>query len=268
MLTLKGDTRLIISDPGSQLQGASKELSSWRYGWNKEELVRFGSTRKLKWKFIMPSSQHQNGAAEVLIKYCKGIKRTFMKALGDRKLTYNELHTLMCEVANICNERPIGVKPLESEDPEFLSPNSLYLGRCSDRISAGPFQPNGIFTNNPEEAKSRFLLVQAITAQYWKRWIEVYFPTLLIRQKWHVEKRNMKVGDICLLKDSNALRGEWKLVRVSETYPDEHGVVRNVQVTVPRKCDGSLPYKPSKASKLNRHVNNLIVIVPIDAEDD
>ena len=88
------------------------------------------------------------------------------------------------------------------------------------------------------------------------------------RCEWHVESRNGKVGDICLLKDSNSLRGEWKLVKVSETYPDERGVVRNVQVTVPRKSDGSLPYKPVKASKLDRHVNNLIVLVPVDAEED
>ena len=53
-------------------------------------------------------------------------------------------------------------------------------------------------------------------------WIQVYFPTLLIRQKWHVNKRNGIVGDVCLLKDSNALRGEWRLVKVSETYPDAH----------------------------------------------
>ena len=235
MLSLKGETRLIISDPGSQLEGASKELSNWRYGWKKEELIRFGASRKLEWKFIMPASQHQNGEAEVMFKYCKGVKKALMKSLGDRKLTYNEMHTLMCEVANICNERPIGVKPLESEDTQYLSPNSLYLGRCSDRISAGPFQPDGIFTDDPENVKSRFLLVQAITAQFWRRWIQVYFPTLLIRQKWHVNKRNVMVGDVGLLKDSNTLRGEWRLVKISEIYPDEQGIVRNVEVTTPRK---------------------------------
>ena len=268
LLSLKGETRLIISDPGSQLEGASKELSNWRYGWKKEELIRFGASRKLEWKFIMPASQHQNGAAEVMVKYCKGVKKALMKSLGDRKLTYNEMHTLMCEVANICNERPIGVKPLESEDTQYLSPNSLYLGRCSDRISAGPFQPDGIFTDDPENVKSRFLLVQAITAQFWRRWIQVYFPTLLIRQKWHVNKRNVKVGDVCLLKDSNTLRGDWRLVKISEIYPDEQGIVRNVEVTAPRKQDSSLPYKFSQPIKLNRHVNNLVVLVPNEEEND
>ena len=58
---MRGDVQRIISDPGTQLVGASRELAEWRKGWNTDELVRFGSTKNLQWDFVMADSQHQNG---------------------------------------------------------------------------------------------------------------------------------------------------------------------------------------------------------------
>ena len=68
LLARKGDVRLIISDPGSQLVGASNELLNWRKGWDIDMLKRFGAKNSLEWKTIMPDSQHQNGAAESLVR--------------------------------------------------------------------------------------------------------------------------------------------------------------------------------------------------------
>ena len=114
----------------------------------------------------MPASQHQNGAAEILIKMVKGVKVAMMKALGLQVLSLNEMSTLMMEIAQLVNERPIGLKPNESTHPHYLSPNSLYLGRCSDRIAGGPFQANEVFTDDPKKTTCRFLLVQSITRSF------------------------------------------------------------------------------------------------------
>ena len=159
---------MIVSDPGSQLMGASRELSDWRKGWDIEQLERFGASKGLEWKSIMASSQHQNGVSEILVKLVKGVKKSLLHALGDTKLSLNEMNTLMLEVSNLVNERPIGLQPNSRTDSEYLSPNSLLLGRSSARISSGPFQSDQVFTDDPEAAKTRFLLVQAITAQFWK----------------------------------------------------------------------------------------------------
>ena len=216
----------------------------------------------------MPSSQHQNGAAEILIKMVKGVKKSFMHAMGDTKLSLNEMNTMMAEISNLVNERPIGMKPNTHTDPEYLSPNSLFLGRCSDRISSGPFQSEEVFTDNPNKVQSRFLLVQAITNQFWKVWLKLYFPSLIFRQKWHSQKRNMKVGDICLLKDPDAFRAEWRLAKVTATFPDKHQNVRNVEVKVVPSQDGSKNYQPVKPNYLKRHVSNLLVIVPVEDQNE
>ena len=164
------------------------------------------------------------------------------------------------------NERPIGLKPNCQTDQEFLSPNSLLLGRCSDRISSGPFIKKINFSDSPKDDRTRFLLVQRLSNQFWRNWTNLYFPTLLRRQKWHNKERNLAVGDICVLRDNNALRGEWKMCRVVEVYPDMDDVVRNVKVALPPpSIDGSKDYKKGmEKSEVKRHVSNLIVIVPAE----
>ena len=260
----RGNIRLIVSDPGTQLQGASKELMEVRDGWNKEELIRFGSTKGLEWKFTMAASPHQNGVTEVMVKMVKGIIDSLTQAIGTTVLHLNELFTLMKEVASLTNERPIGLKPNLQTDPQFLSPNSLLLGRCSDRMNAGPFQNKSDYENDPDSDRTRYLLIQKITNQFWTTWQKVYFPTLLTRQKWHHEERNLCVGDVCMMKDSNSLRGEWKICRVGKVFPDVHGKVRNVMVYVPPPSLSASRIYPKKVvmNELRHHVSNLIVIVP------
>ena len=266
----RGNVSRIISDPGTQLKGAAKELKEVRQGWSEAELVRFGAQNGITWDFVMASSQHQNGSAEVMIKLCKGVMKALMSAIGTNVLFLNELLTVLKETANLCNERPIGLKPNQSTDPQFLSPNSLLLGRCSDRISSGPFQSKNSFQADPDSDRTRFLLVQKITTQFWRNWTKLFFPTLLRRQKWHHEDRNVKIGDVCVVQDPNALRGEWRLARVKDTFPDDHLRVRNVKlVSPPPSLDGSPEYKGVALAELDRHVKNLIVIVPNDeAEKD
>ena len=191
LMALRGDVRLIISDAGSQLIGASKELIQWRQGWDIEQLTRFGAEKGLEWRTIMPSSQHQNGASEILVKLVKGIIKSLLRVLGETKLSLNEMNTVMLEVSNLVNQRPIGIKPNARSASDFLCPNSLLLGRCSDRICSGPFEPNQVMTDCPKSARSRFHLVQAISNQFWKVWLKLYYPTLVVRQKWHSERRNL-----------------------------------------------------------------------------
>ena len=166
------------------------------------------------------------------------------------------------ETSQLVNERPIGLKPNESLDSHYLSPNSLLLGRSSDRINSGPFRPNVQELTDQNSFKSRFQLVQTITNQFWQTWTKLYFPSLIVRQKWHCERRNLQKDDICVIQDSNTLRGEWRLARVSCTYPDQHGKVRNVELMVKPKQGGAGDYVPTAPVFIKRHVKNVVVLEP------
>ena len=59
------------------------------------------------------------------------------------------------------------------------------------------------------------------------------------------------------------------MCRVSQTYPDDQGRVRNVKVMLPRSLqDGSKNYRADTVrGEVDRHVGNLIVIVPKEDEE-
>ncbi len=54
---------------------------------------------------------------------------------------------------------------------------------------------------------------------------------MIIKQKWHVDRRNVQVGDVVLIQDSNAVRGEWKMGVVTAVHPSDDNKVRRVTVS-------------------------------------
>ena len=88
---------------------------------------------------------------------------------------------------------------------EFTTADAPWQNGVSARVPSGPFK----FTSNPQH---RFAFIQGIINSFWKKWTRDYFPSLIIRQKWHTAQRNMIVGDIVLMQDPNQIRGQWKLV--------------------------------------------------------
>ena len=130
----------------------------------------------------------------------------------------------------------------------------MSLGRASSKI------PAGIFSTSSKLAV-RHHFVQRIISSFWKRWTTNYFPSLLVRQKWHTAKRNVKVGDIVLVQDSKQLQGKWKLgkvVRAEASLRD--GFVRNIDIQYKNPGLTAL-------TTITRPVQRVIVIVPIDEED-
>ena len=121
------------------------------------------------------------------------------------------------------NERPIERHPQSPEEGTYLCPNDLLLGRATARAPHGPF----LKTTNPNH---RHEFVQKSVDSFWKKWTRDYFPSLIVRQKWHTERQNLQEGDIVLFQDSNLVRDNWKLGRVSQIFPSQDGKVRKVEV--------------------------------------
>ena len=182
--TIRGYPATIYSDAGSQLTAASREIQDMTKQWNVHELVNAGVNHGLTWKFTKSAdAPWENGCSESLIRL---IKRALAIAVGDSKLTFSELQTVLFEVANILNQRPIGRKP--GSDPlsgAYLSPNDLLLGRT------GIDAPQGEWPETSRLA-SRFLFLQRIVTAFWKKWYRDYLTQMIVRQKWHIQQRNFK----------------------------------------------------------------------------
>ena len=138
----------------------------------------------------------------------------------------------------------------------YLSPNDLLLGR-SDRLA-----PVGVF-DEASEPKQRFRFIESLANSFWKKWQRDFFPSLLVRKKWHAKARNVRVGDIVLVQDSNAVRGDWRLGEVVNVHRGRDDMVRDVTVRYKLVTEG-IQYKGSKNKYLKRSVHRLVVVLPVE----
>ena len=102
----------------------------------------------------------------------------------------------------------------------------MLLGRATSEVPQGPFKQ----TRNPHD---RVEFIQKLVDSFWKRWTRDVFPTLVLRKKWQLERRNLQVGDVVTYVEENAVRGKWTLGKVIETYPGRDGQIRNVKLKTP-----------------------------------
>lgn len=256
-VSIRGYPHTVHSDMGTQLMAASKEIRDMTEKWDITHISHLGLQQGMTWSFNKSANAPwQNGACESLI---KSVKRLLTIAVGENILSFGELQTVLYEVANILNERPIGVKPgYDISLGTYLCPNDLLLGRASNRVPSGPMV-------NTTDARKRFSLVQGIVTSFWKRWIRDYFPTLTVRQRWHTAQRNLRERDVVLVQDSDLIRGNWKLAQVERAIPGRDGKVRDVELRYRIVDPGSTPDR-KKDRFINRSVHRLVLLLPVEEQ--
>jgi len=254
-VSLRGWPQVIYSDPGSQLKGAEKEL---REAWceiDKDLLVRKGAEHGLKWIFGAADSPWHQGLVEALI---KSTKRAIHFSVHNHKLSPSQFLTLCSEVANLINERPIGVLPAVDSEISAITPNSLLLGRATAK------NPGNWQTHIPR-LEDRFHAVRTIVESFWKRWVELCAPALVVHKKWRTSERNLVPGDVVIVVDKSSHRGEYKLALVKEIFPGQDGKVRKALLTYKNYKIGESVYKYKGAPDtcVIRSVQRLVLLVPV-----
>ena len=253
-ISIRGSPSEIISDQGSQLKAASKEIASLVEEWDWKVIHDWVATKKIKWTFVPSEGQHQNGLSESLI---KSVKKSLKHKVTSNVMTFSQLQMIMYEVANIINSRPIGI--LTGSDPEHpcpITPNDLILGRATADVPQGPFTEN-----QKRSLAKRFQFNQQLISDWWKAWYQTVFPTLVPSYKWLQRHRNVKIGDVCLIRYKNELRATYRLGRVIETRVGTDGLVRTIV----------LKYKlPNEKvfRNVERPIQGVSVIVPIEEQNE
>ena len=102
------------------------------------------------------------------------------------------MQTLLFEIANLVNERPIGKIPTTPQDGTYLCPNDMLLDRSFNKCPSGNFNVNS-------SRKKRINFVQTMTDMFWKKLMQFYFASLVIRKTWHHEQRDAAVDDIVII---------------------------------------------------------------------
>ena len=259
--SLRGWPSKIASDPGSQLQSASGELKNW---WSdfREEIGDHASSKGFEWEIRPADSPWRQGKSEVSI---KKIKRLLKIAVGDIRLTPTELQTALYEIANLCNEKPVGMCKMPDADGTFaaITPNCLLLGRSSNSVTVDSRLGENL------GQRDRLRLINQVTTDFWSKWTSEVTPLHVVRQKWHQTRRNLQPGDLVLVHDSSVLKGKYTMAIVDSVVVSTDGLVRSCKVSyrIPNSKDKIHQYTGGKLITLSRSVQKLTLLLGVEEQN-
>ena len=223
-ISRRGDVRLLRSDQGTNFKGADRELQEEvaKLKDREEVIQRAALDQGIEWKFNPPHASHFGGVWERLI-------RTVRKILGalltQQSFSDETLHTLLCEVECVMNNRPLIPVSMDPRDQLPISPNHLLHLRCVTLPAAD--KPNGHDLVGRKQLKQAAYLAE----MFWRRWRQEYLPLLQQRTGPTTRsKTNVREGDVVLLVDGSVPRGVWPMGRVEEAYAGADGRVRTIRV--------------------------------------
>lgn len=155
----------------------------------------------------------------------KSVKFHLKRSLGNSKLTYEELSTLLTQIEACLNSRPLTQLSSDPEDLTALTPGHFLTG---DALHAPPDQSTSKLQG--VSVLTRWQLVQRLYQDISLRWQAEYLSRLQQRPKWTKPSPNIQVHDLVLLKDTFNSPSHWPLARVTHVHPGDDGLVRVVTV--------------------------------------
>ena len=165
----------------------------------------------------------------------RSVKRCARKVLGNAKLTFDELSTVLSEIECTLNSRPLMYVHDEPEE-QILTPSQLLTGhRLSDLPDNVEFQ--SIFdtvehcNDNNDKLTNRFLYLTRKLTNFWNRWRKEYIVGLReVHKIKNREPTTIAKGDLVLIYEDNVKRGLWKVGMVEGLITGSDGYVRGAKV--------------------------------------
>ena len=144
----------------------------------------------------------------------RSVKRYLKKILGEARVRFDELLTILKEIETFCNSRPL-TYIYDDYIIEALSPNHLIHGRaiatrCKDIVNMK--ETNVIV----ESLNQCYKYVQSSIEHFWRRWSDEYLKELREQQRIICRTKNIRkahVDVIVLVNNDNNLR---LIVRMEE----------------------------------------------------
>jgi hypothetical protein len=237
------------SDNGTNFVGAVREFAECLQRMDQLALRDGRKRRNVTWSFNPPSAPHFGGVWERLV---QSSKRALDFVFNEQTLTDDILMTAIVQVEKLLNGRPLTYVSVNPADPEPITPNHLLLGH------ENPYIPYDLFDASDMTTKRKYRTAQYLTDCFWRRWIREYLPSLTERKKWLHGQKNLNVGDIVIVIESDTHRGKWPIARVTEVFAGPDGLVRSAKVRL---------RSPTNTTELHRPAVKLCLLKSWDTED-
>ena len=165
------------------------------------------------------------------------LKSALQKIIGSAKLNFEELHTVLVQIENMMNTRPLTYLSEENYD-EHITPSHLIYGRNINRRNIVNDNDN-VITLDKTLIKTRIKHVTAVSNHFWNRFCKEY---LLLREKHRYRKNNtkekleLKINDVVLIQDDKITsRNNWRRGKVEELIVSRDSKIRGAVLCVYNK---------------------------------
>ena len=246
----RGIIQQLHSDNATNFRGAQHELNElfqqFKNQQSMDAIEEFCRSREIEWHFIPPDAPEFGGLWEAAV---KSAKTHLKRIVGNVKLTFEELSTVMVEIEAVMNSRPLFSISNDPADPMVITPAHYLIGRPLTAI------PEPSLEDIKVNRLTRWQHLQLMREHFWRAWSRDYLNTLQPRKKNFRTMPNIRKNMVVLLNDRNQPPLNWKLGRITNVYPGDDGLVRTIDVLV-----GGTIFRRSinKVSVLPIEDNNLI----------
>ena len=91
-----------------------------------------------------------------------------------------------------------------------------------------------------------------------------FVQSLQLRSKWFRPRRDLKVGDVVVIKDDSLPRNSWRLGRITQVKESLDSHVRSVILQVGDRELDKYGKRINKIVLLERPVHKLVLLVPCE----
>ena len=157
----RGTPALVVSDNAKTFQATEKALNEL---FDHPEIQADLGHMRVEWKFNLERAPWWGGFFEGMV---ASVKDCLRKTLGNARLSYEELLTVLVEVECTLNARPLTFEYNEVEE-EVLTPAHLIYGRRIKSLPDEIVEPDDAL--NVESCSARFKYLSTRLSQFWNRW--------------------------------------------------------------------------------------------------
>ena len=143
------------------------------------------------------------------------LKSTLRHLFSGGDLNFYEFLTLLLPAANIINDRPLGVHHQNGEEGELvpITPNGLIRPGNGGNV-------NEDYTKYEDYRGKYVVRLKFLDIQFglwWKRWFSQVFDSLLPIHHWLDRKKNLRLGDVVLVKYEYEYEPSYRLAKILGT---------------------------------------------------
>ncbi|XP_076661119.1 uncharacterized protein LOC143364992 [Halictus rubicundus] len=218
----RGRCHCIVSDNGTNFIGARNELAELNIlikdKKHNEKVANALNRESIEWRLIPPHSPHFGGLWEGAV---KSAKYHLTRVIGDQRLTFEELYTLLTQIESCLNSRPLSPLSSDPTDLNPLTPGHFLIGTALTTLPSQDIRDIKVTRLN------RYQLVQQMVQHFWQRWQKECIHQLQQRHKWqHPTTVKIAVDPLVIIKEDNLPPLQWSMGRIVQVHPGNDGVIR------------------------------------------